>query len=511
MDQNLKDADEALGLSPQEADLYKEHLMNLYGSGGVDNKDEAGNVTSRSSLYQATVQGPDDRWYNIPTVMNGKKEVEPYTKDDGTVMDVPNQTAMDNVRAKGWDRFPSYRSPEEADARYEDMHKFMEKDTGDYFAQKEAGQGSRFRSEAAPEGAPDFGAPGQIDRSRIRSELEQNPALADRLNQMVRGEVGDHASPEVRRIQMETAMNRALARGHSLDQALWDTAGHGNAGYYPHQSFTRGGFDKDTFGGDLEAVLSGSNYAGKYGKGLITGNASADVARHQFARGTPGFTVETGSGPESYFSEGPFKTPGTRLTVTPGGFMPEEAQLSRQGLSQMPVTFPGRMSVPSDTSNFPPSGNVDDRRQPGPILKIKVAANDVYMVTRHMLGLNPAPGHGQTMDVKNPDDRLGSVKDIQDRVGVIRQRQAQMQETLKAAREEHEAATDAWFEKQAAFHAENEKWMAESERYLANLRTAKGRNKPGTLRPPPVDTSGDMPRYDENLAAFKAYNKANPD
>ena len=39
MDQNLKDADEALGLSPQEADLYKEHLMNLYGSGGVDNKD----------------------------------------------------------------------------------------------------------------------------------------------------------------------------------------------------------------------------------------------------------------------------------------------------------------------------------------------------------------------------------------------------------------------------------------------------------------------------------------
>ena len=58
----------------------------------------------------------------------------------------------------------------------------------------------------APPPQADYGAPGQIDRSRIRSELEQNPALADRLNQMVRGEVGDHASPEVRRIA------RALAR-----------------------------------------------------------------------------------------------------------------------------------------------------------------------------------------------------------------------------------------------------------------------------------------------------------
>jgi hypothetical protein len=160
---------------------------------------------------------------------------------------------------------------------------------------------------------PDHGGPGQIDRSSIRVELEQNPALRDRLNQMVRGEVGSRASPEVRRIQMETAMNRAQARGHSLDQALWDTAGHGSRGYYPRASFTRGGYDEKTFGADLEAVLAGSNYAGKYGKGLITGNASADVARHQFARGTPGFTVETGSGPESYFSEGPFRVHPSQL------------------------------------------------------------------------------------------------------------------------------------------------------------------------------------------------------
>jgi len=156
--------------------------------------------------------------------------------------------------------------------------------------------------------ADDFGAPGQVDRSRIEDELRQKPWLRERLNQMVRGEVGSKASDEVRRIQMETAMNRALARGHSLEQALWDTGMAGSRGYYPRASFTRGGYDKDTFGGDLDAVLAGSNYAGKYGKGLITGNASADVAQHQFQRGTPGFTLQTGSGPESYFSEGPFGT-----------------------------------------------------------------------------------------------------------------------------------------------------------------------------------------------------------
>jgi hypothetical protein len=149
----------------------------------------------------------------------------------------------------------------------------------------------------------DYGRPGQIDRSRIADELQAKPWLRERLKNMVMGEVGANASPEVRRIQIESAMNRALDRGHSLEQALWDTSGHGKAGYYPIGSFQRGGHDEKTFSGDLDAVLAGSDYGSKYGRGLITGNASGDVARHQFGRGTPGFTVETGSGPESYFSE----------------------------------------------------------------------------------------------------------------------------------------------------------------------------------------------------------------
>jgi len=154
----------------------------------------------------------------------------------------------------------------------------------------------------------DWSAPNQIDRSSIADELQQKPWLAGRLNEMVRGEVGGKASEEVRRIQMESAMNRALTRGHSLEQALWDTGAKGSRGYYPPETFSRGRYPTDAFVGDLQAVLAGSNYGGKYSGGnLITGNASGGVASRQFGRGTPGFTMSTGSGPESYFSEGPFR------------------------------------------------------------------------------------------------------------------------------------------------------------------------------------------------------------
>lgn len=131
---NFSKADEALGLSEQEGNLYKRHLENLYGTGGVDNPDG-----SRSSLYQA-VQEHNGKFYNIPTVWNGKREVEPYTKSDGTVMDVPNKTALDNVEREGYDKFPSYSDPDEADARYDQMHGFMEKDTQDYLHRARGGK-----------------------------------------------------------------------------------------------------------------------------------------------------------------------------------------------------------------------------------------------------------------------------------------------------------------------------------------------------------------------------------
>jgi hypothetical protein len=132
---NFDAAHKALDLNPQEKALYMRHLSNLWGSGGVDNPDG-----SRSSLYQA-VQEHEGKFYNIPTVWNGKIETESWTHPTtGRVMDVPNETALKNVDRVGWDKFPSYATPDEADARYEDMHKFMEQDTGNYLQSKMGGR-----------------------------------------------------------------------------------------------------------------------------------------------------------------------------------------------------------------------------------------------------------------------------------------------------------------------------------------------------------------------------------
>jgi hypothetical protein len=111
-----------LRLTPEEQNLFKMHQANVTGPGGVTNAEG-----SRSTLYQA-VQEHDGKFYNIPTVWNGKREVEPYKRDDGTTMDVPNKTTLANVERVGWDKFPSYATPDEADARYQQMHAYMDKD-----------------------------------------------------------------------------------------------------------------------------------------------------------------------------------------------------------------------------------------------------------------------------------------------------------------------------------------------------------------------------------------------
>jgi hypothetical protein len=129
---NLGAADQALDLTSQEKNLYRMHLRNLTGSGGVDHPDG-----SRSSLYQTVQQGPDGRYYNIPTVWNGKIETQPYVQPGtGKTFDVANQTALDNVAKLGWKQFPAYDTPEQADERYDAMHKFMDQDTGLFLASR---------------------------------------------------------------------------------------------------------------------------------------------------------------------------------------------------------------------------------------------------------------------------------------------------------------------------------------------------------------------------------------
>lgn len=125
---HFHEANRGLNLTPQEQALYGRHLTNLYGAGGVDNPDG-----SRSSLYQA-VEEHGGKFYDIPTVWDGKIQTEKWTHPQtGKVWDIPNQQALQNVERAGWDSFPSYTTPEQADARYGQMHDYMEKDTGDYF------------------------------------------------------------------------------------------------------------------------------------------------------------------------------------------------------------------------------------------------------------------------------------------------------------------------------------------------------------------------------------------
>lgn len=111
---HLNEADEALGLNPQEAALYKRHLANLNGPGGVDNPDG-----TRSSLLQTTIEH-DGKAYNIPTVWDGKK----LTADE----------AWARAQKEGLDKFPSYKTEQEAEERYQQMHGFMDQDTAEYQA-----------------------------------------------------------------------------------------------------------------------------------------------------------------------------------------------------------------------------------------------------------------------------------------------------------------------------------------------------------------------------------------
>lgn len=119
--QNFDAANQAMKLTPAERALYERHLHNLWSAAGIDNPDG-----SRSTLYQTVLQGPDGKFYNIPTVWDGKILV-----DRKGNLDMP--AILKRVeQAGGWSAFPAYGSPEDADARYKQMHDYMEKDTAAY-------------------------------------------------------------------------------------------------------------------------------------------------------------------------------------------------------------------------------------------------------------------------------------------------------------------------------------------------------------------------------------------
>ena len=102
-------AQAALSMTPQEKGLYERHLANLNGPGAVQNPNG-----SISTLYQMGVQGPGGLQYNIPSVYNGRI--------------LPPDQAIRNAQQQGWHNFPSYPDPAIAEARYGQMHGYMDQD-----------------------------------------------------------------------------------------------------------------------------------------------------------------------------------------------------------------------------------------------------------------------------------------------------------------------------------------------------------------------------------------------
>ena len=114
LDANFNEANDKLKMNAQEQFLYGLHRRNAVGSGGVDNPDG-----SRSSLKQMSVN-IGGKVYNLPTVWNGKA-LDP--KKPAEMAEIKK-----NVEALGLDNFPSYKTEAEAEKRYNDMHKYIDKD-----------------------------------------------------------------------------------------------------------------------------------------------------------------------------------------------------------------------------------------------------------------------------------------------------------------------------------------------------------------------------------------------
>ncbi len=146
-----------------------------------------------------------------------------------------------------------------------------------------------------------------IDRSQFRPEIASHPELVVKMTHMVFGEVGQDAPLPVKIIQLETAFNRAQARGQTLAHVLLSIKESPSDGYYAIDTYCAAAEptpeEVETFKKTvLTAVLHGSNLS-DVGYGPMTGNASAGVAAHQFAKRDPGYQLQAG---DAYFREGPF-------------------------------------------------------------------------------------------------------------------------------------------------------------------------------------------------------------
>lgn len=110
----LPQATRDFGLTPEEQHLYQHHVYNM--NNGMEVRQPDGSV---STILQAVVDGPNGKFYNIPTVWGGE------------VLPIPE--ALQAVQQTGGlEKWPSYATPEEADQRYMAMHGYMDRDIGQF-------------------------------------------------------------------------------------------------------------------------------------------------------------------------------------------------------------------------------------------------------------------------------------------------------------------------------------------------------------------------------------------
>jgi hypothetical protein len=204
-----------------------------------------------------------------------------------------------------------------------------------------------------------------IDRRQFLGELA-NPAIVKKSADMVKGEVGWSAPHDTKLVQLETAFNRAIARGQSLARVLLSTSEDRRLGYYQggrngtySRPVTIAEFDdfKKTI---LPELLAGSNKSEERLGLIATGNASGSVAANQFAQGTRGGKLDTAvpGQPESYFLEGPLRFDFKRLTG--GETIPLPSGLSSSEPTVIGAEPPEQMDGDTEGSG-PPGGKFNER------------------------------------------------------------------------------------------------------------------------------------------------------
>lgn len=105
---SLGDAQREMNLTPQERYLYQLHLYNLQNA-PVHNDDGTTSTLRQMSFDQ------NGRTYNVPTVWGG-------------AIHSPDE-AIARANEQGIDRYPSYPNAQQAEARYGQMHHYLEQDT----------------------------------------------------------------------------------------------------------------------------------------------------------------------------------------------------------------------------------------------------------------------------------------------------------------------------------------------------------------------------------------------